>query len=72
MNINNTAKKIHKGRTRKKHTSKKHTSKKHTSKKHTKKKNDISDKKKKKFIVGIVSVPLTPEKKYFKVCGDPI
>jgi len=70
MNINNTAKKIHKGRTRKKHTSKKHTSKKHTSKKHTKKKNDISDKKKKKFIVGIVSVPLTPEKKYFKVCGD--
>ena len=69
MNKNNTAKKIHNGRTRKKHTSKKHTSKKHTSKKHTRKKND-KNKKKKKFIVGIVSVPLTPEKKYFKVCGD--
>ena len=27
-------------------------------------------KKKKQFVVGIVSVPLSPNKKYFKVCGD--
>ncbi len=26
--------------------------------------------KKKKFIIGIITVPLTPDKKYFKVCGD--
>ena len=26
--------------------------------------------KKKQFVVGIVSVPLSPNKKYFKVCGD--
>jgi len=25
---------------------------------------------KRKFVIGIVSVPLTPTKKYFKVCGD--
>ena len=26
--------------------------------------------KKKKFIIGIITVPLTPNKKYFNVCGD--
>ena len=63
MNINKTSKKN--GRTIKKHMKKKHMRNKHTIKNH-----DDGLKKKKKFIVGIVSVPLTPEKKYFKVCGD--
>ena len=61
MNKNKTAKKIHNGRTKKRHARNKHTSKKNTRKKH----DDMKKNKKKKFIVGIVSVPLTPEKKYF-------
>ena len=24
----------------------------------------------KNFVIGIITVPLTPDKKYFKVCGD--
>jgi Peptidase C26. len=33
-------------------------------------KNKTHKKKKKTFVIGIVSVPLSPNKKYFKVCGD--
>ena len=34
------------------------------------KKNKSKKKKKNKYIIGIVTVPLTPTKKFYKVCGD--
>ena len=50
-----------------KKTKKRHLSRK---KKHLSRKKNTRKKKKKIFVVGIVSEPLSPNKKYFKVCGD--
>ncbi len=40
------------------------------SKKHKKKLKSKNTNKKNPFVIGIITVPLTPNKKYFKVCGD--
>ena len=40
------------------------------SKKHDKKHKKTSKKKKRQLVVGMISVPLTPGKKYYQVCGD--
>ena len=45
-------------------THKKHHKKYHKKHKKTSKKN------KRKLVVGMISVPLTPGKKYYQVCGD--
>tara|TARA_Y100000389_G_scaffold205058_1_gene262564 strand:+ start:11007 stop:12026 length:1020 start_codon:yes stop_codon:yes gene_type:complete len=36
----------------------------------TRRNKTIKHNKKNKFVVGVVAVPLTPDKKYYKVCGD--
>ena len=48
----------------------KKTKKRHLSRKRKHLSRNTRKKKKKTFVVGIVSVPLSPNKKYFKVCGD--
>ena len=69
---------------RKKQSKKKQSKKKQSKKKQSKKKllekckteqtiikkNKSKKKKKNKYIIGIVTVPLTPTKKFYKVCGD--
>lgn len=55
-----------KGKTEKKHTQRAKVHKKHTQKRNKSPKKE----RKRKFVIGIISVPLTPTKKYFKVCGD--
>ena len=51
-------------------TIKNKTVKKHTGSRHSNTRKRNIKKPKRKFIIGIVSVPLSPEKKFFKVCGD--
>jgi gamma-glutamyl hydrolase len=43
----------------------------HKNRKHSTRKNSTrKQRQKQKLVIGIISVPLTPTKKYFKVCGD--